>query len=438
MHQNHPWPCTCSAVLRYMPGEDKHTISDIIRALPAVSGAGFQAIHITAPYASAGFHPWWGLRPADLTQPNQDLQGTMDDFCRLVHTAHRHGLKVLVFLNLGYTDINSPLWHEACQDVRQGIDSPAAGMFLWSDSPDTPLTQPGNAHFRQCGHWHWSDAAQKWYYCFWQMGDIAEPQYNYASVHTQQFIQSVLRHWLDTGIDGVIVDAVNWYINCTWEIMRRTITDVVHQYPGVVCLPEGGSGFGDGFAPWIQQGNFDIIDDQPFHSDLHWNGSAILRALQARDPEILHAALETNRAARCMGIPAWSYPSWGDLWTPDLRLLEVAALLGTGHMTEIIPSYFSALDVARTDALKQLLQLTAFPSLAPIAPRRRIPMESGSACYACLCGEDLLVLLQLSNAPENVWFPLTGTWRDCLSGEVFSHRDTVPMAAAGYRFLVRI
>ena len=66
------WWHSCSAIWRFMPGEDKKTIADISQDLHWLSNAGFQAIQITAPYESAGFHPWWGLRVYDYFSINNE------------------------------------------------------------------------------------------------------------------------------------------------------------------------------------------------------------------------------------------------------------------------------------------------------------------------------------------------------------------------------
>ena len=107
---------------------------DIEAELAAVSASGYRAIQITAPYKSAGFYPWWGLRPYDYFGVNEVLDGTMEDFKRLVDKCHEYGLRVLLFLNLGYADVTSPLWKKACQDKRAGIFSGERELFLWSDS----------------------------------------------------------------------------------------------------------------------------------------------------------------------------------------------------------------------------------------------------------------------------------------------------------------
>lgn len=417
---NDRWWLRCSAVRRYMPGEDGKSAADIAAELDAVVECGYQAIHITAPYASAGFWPWWGLRPKDYFSPNETLCDTMEEFRELVRLCHARGLKVIVFLNIGYADVTSDLWKKACFDKRAGIDSPECRFFLWSDSGAALPMQSANDHFRQGGRWQWSDDARMYYWCYWNEGGFAEPQYNWASADYQLFARRVLNHWLATGIDGVIVDAVNWYLNCDWRTIRNCVTDVIHFYPNVMCIPEGGTGFGDSFPPWVFDGGFDVVDDQTFHSDLHWGGSAIMEAIQNCNPDLLDQRLAVCREMRMAGRACWSYLSWGQAWTPQFRLLEIALLIATGHMTEIIPSYLMGFQPEHWALLRGILQASRCEALAPIGQRMRIFPHGSAACYACLCPTGLAPVLcafNLSNERQELWIDLPADghpWRELL------------------------
>lgn len=398
---NRPWWNKCSLIRRYMPGEEGCTLAHIRTELPGLKAQGFGAIQITAPYASAGFWPWWGLRPMDHFAVNSALGGGYDDFRTLVSDAHAAGLRVLIFLNLGYADTSSALWHAACTP-----GSRESTFFHWSDSNPNA---PADPFFKQGGDWHWSEEAGKHYWCKWALGGIFAPQFDWSSPEFCNYAESVLVHWLETGIDGVIVDAVNWYLNCSWSRIRKYVTDVVHRYPGVLCIPEGAGGFGEDPAAWISEGRFDVSEDQPFHSDLHWNGSAILHAVSAADGSILTQGLHWCEQARRMGIPCWSYPSWGPDWAPPLRLLELAVLIGTGHMTEFLPSYYVDLNEQEHASLRSLFRLGHQPELSPGVLREEIPVRGDGGWYACRSGA-IVCLFRLSDAPGIASINLPGRW----------------------------
>ncbi|MBQ2327401.1 MAG: hypothetical protein II376_07645 [Clostridia bacterium] len=428
MNNTTPWWHKCSAVLRYMPGEDGKSINDIINELDGIADFGFKAIHITAPYRSAGFYPWWGLRPLDHFAVNDILGGSMDDFSRLVEECHMRGIRVVVFLNLGYDDVDSIIWKAAC--LAQGciLIMPKNDYFLWSRSPCAPPPFPANECFLQSGHWHRSREAGQYYWCYWERDGIAEPQYNWQDAGFQNYALTVLRHWLATGIDGIIVDAVNWYAGCTKPLIRSLVTDTIHEYANVMCIPEGATGFGDPFMPWLTECGFDIIEDQPFHSDEHWNGSAIIRAIDSSSPYIIDSALEQCRKVRDTGAISWSYLSWGSSWTSEKRLLEIAMLIGTGHMTDIIPSYLSDFDSVQKEKFRKLIKVSHHQAIWPSKERLRVYPTYAASCYCCLCspGEDqpVLCIFNLSDKITDVSITLTelpafknNRFRDLISGE---------------------
>lgn len=411
MKNNQKWWQKCAAVKRYMPEEEQLSIGDIVKELDTIIEDGYGAIHITAPYKSAGAYPWWGLRPLDYFQPNQMLGNDIAEFKVLVDTCHQKGLFVMIFLNLGYTDLLSPLWKEACMARKNGLKNSPADFFLWSHTGKDPLPITANEYFKQEGSWIYSPEADSYYWSHWIDAStyvdgkiLAEPQYNWASDSWQNYAMDILNFWLDTGVDGIILDAVNWYANCDFSTIRRCITDVIHKRPGVCCIPEGAGGFGDEPAGWLTYGNFDIIENQPFHSDLDWNGSAIMDAICTESAKGLSSRLEKSQKVREKGGFSWSYLSFGKLdycgnpidWISQYRLLEIAVLIGTGHMVDLINTYLSHLSSKEKKKLKELLHTAKHPGLAP-KESLRILKTSEPAAFVCLRSEHKFPVLCIYN-----------------------------------------
>ena len=73
---------------------------------------------------------------------------------------------------------------------------------------------------------------------------------------------------MDTGADGLVVDAVNWYVGYTWEIGHRTITGVIKSYGDKYSQPEGAGGFHEDPVPWITEGGW--ISVQDYGLNLWW------------------------------------------------------------------------------------------------------------------------------------------------------------------------
>jgi len=180
--------------------------------------------------------------------------------------------------------------------------------------------------------------------------------------------------------------------------------------------------------PWLTECGFDIIEDQPFHSDEHWNGSTIIRAIDSSDPNVKDSALEQCRKVRDMGAVSWSYLSWGSSWTPEKRLLEIAMLIGTGHMTDIIPSYLSGFDSIQKEKLRKLIKASRHQTLWPSKERLRVFPTFAASCYCCLCGpgedQPVLCIFNLSDKTTDVSITLAelpdlknNCFRDLISGK---------------------
>ena len=116
---------------------------------------GFAAIEIFAP--SEGGYSYSGLDQTDYYRIDPEI-GTMDDFRRVIRQAHRLGLAVITFENLGYCSVDAQLWQQACADVKAGKDTRDTRRFLWSDVPDAPAPSKGSIQMYPGEFWG------KWYY----------------------------------------------------------------------------------------------------------------------------------------------------------------------------------------------------------------------------------------------------------------------------------
>src|SRR4029453_13790150 len=95
----------------------------------------------------------------------------------------------------------------------------------------------------------------------------------------------------DTGIDGMIIDAVNWYVDHTWALGRRRMTDVIASYDNSYSQPEGAGGFREDPAAWITEGGWNSVQD--YGLGIWWeSGSDVIRnAIETGDPRPIERAL---------------------------------------------------------------------------------------------------------------------------------------------------
>ena len=100
-----------------------------------------------------------------------------------------------------------------------------------------------------------------------------------------------MRFWMDTGIDGMIIDAVNWYVDHTWALGRRRMTDVIASYDNSYSQPEGAGGFREDPVAWITEGGWNSVQD--YGLGIWWeSGSDVIRnAIETGDPRPIERAL---------------------------------------------------------------------------------------------------------------------------------------------------
>ena len=431
-----------SGIVRFYPKLRGQTLRDIIDALDRVQEWGFDAIEVFAPYH--GGKEYAGLDVKDYYRVDPAI-GTMDDFLELVDRCHERGLAIIAFLNLGYGAMDFPVFLRACDDVRAGIRSPETHWFLWSDTGTEELDKSLAPHFMNDthGHWTYSDRAGKYYWVKWQGtgGDVELPQFNFGDPLLQDEIRRVVAFWMETGVDGMIIDAVNWYINCNWQINNETMTGVVRRYPNQYIQPEGGGGFGDDPLLWIEQGRYNSVQD--YGLSIWWTDRYVLGdAILSGAPSAIEPALNDYRD-RVVAAGGVTYI--GPRWLTDLKkderlshdqmLLEAVCIATVG---ELFYADDLILDLdwprERTATLRRILRtLQATPALQAAGERRQLPTNDDRKFYAFLRTskddmERALVVLSFQGEPQDVLVTLD---RPTRLREILSNGEVTGGAKAG-------
>jgi alpha-glucosidase len=132
----------------------------------------------------------FGYDVSEYTDIDRQL-GSLTDFDELVAAAHRRGLKVLLDLIPCHTSIEHP-W------FRQHPD-----WYIWS-----PVERPPNNWAAAFGGSAWSrdDETGRWYlHSFYP----EQPDLDWRNAEVVAAMQDVVRFWLDRGVDGFRLDAID-------------------------------------------------------------------------------------------------------------------------------------------------------------------------------------------------------------------------------------
>ena len=129
--------------------------------------------------------------------------GTLADFDLLVDRAHGLGLKVIIDQVYSHTSDK----HAWFRESRSGRDNPKSDWYVWAD-PKPDGSPPNNWQSVFGGPaWSW-DARRCQYYLHNFLPE--QPDLNVHNPAVQDALLDVARFWLDRGVDGFRIDAINF------------------------------------------------------------------------------------------------------------------------------------------------------------------------------------------------------------------------------------
>ncbi|MGP5018493.1 alpha-amylase family glycosyl hydrolase [Vreelandella alkaliphila] len=129
--------------------------------------------------------------------------GTLEDFDRLVEAAHARGLKVTIDQVMSHTS-DQHAWFE---ESRKSRDNPKADWYVWAD-PKPDGAPPTNWQSVFGGSaWQW-DTRRCQYYLHNFLA--SQPDLNFRTPAVVDAILAEARFWLERGVDGFRLDAVNF------------------------------------------------------------------------------------------------------------------------------------------------------------------------------------------------------------------------------------
>jgi alpha-glucosidase len=172
----------------------------ITQRLDYVASLGVDAIWLspffTSPMRDFGYDvaDYCGVDP---------VFGTLADFDELVERAHALGLKLIIDQVYSHSSDRHPWFQES----RSSPDNSKANWYVWADAK--PDGSPPNNWQSVFGGpaWTW-DARRGQYYLHNFLAQ--QPDLNVHNRAVQDAMLDVARFWLDRGVDGFRIDAVNF------------------------------------------------------------------------------------------------------------------------------------------------------------------------------------------------------------------------------------
>ena len=181
-------------------GDGVGDLPGIAARLDHVASLGVDAIWISPFYTSPMRD--FGYDVADYCDVDP-IFGTLADFDALVARAHGLGLKVIIDQVYAHSSDQHPWFVES----RQNRTNPKADWYVWADAK-ADGSPPSNWQSVFGGPaWTW-DARRGQYYMHNFLKE--QPQLNLHNPDVQEALLAVARFWLDRGVDGFRIDALNF------------------------------------------------------------------------------------------------------------------------------------------------------------------------------------------------------------------------------------
>jgi maltose alpha-D-glucosyltransferase / alpha-amylase len=132
--------------------------------------------------------------------------GTMDDFKAFIAAAHERELQVMIELVINHTSDQHP-WFQAARTAPPG--SPEREFYVWSDTDQK--YQDARIIFTDTekSNWTWDPLAKAY---FWHRFFSHQPDLNFDNPRVVEEVLTIMRYWLDLGVDGLRMDAIPYLV----------------------------------------------------------------------------------------------------------------------------------------------------------------------------------------------------------------------------------
>lgn len=182
-------------------GDGIGDINGIISKLDYLKDLGVDAIWITPFYPSPMFDCGYDISDYKSIAPEY---GTLEDFDRLIKEAHDRGIKVVLDMVLNHTSDQ----HYWFQEAKKSKDSKYRNYYIWAEGKEGKA--PNNWYSIFGGSsWEYNEATGDYYYhAFFPQ----QPDLNWRNEELKKEMFDVIRFWLDRGVDGFRLDAINFLL----------------------------------------------------------------------------------------------------------------------------------------------------------------------------------------------------------------------------------
>lgn len=179
-------------------GDGVGDIRGIIAKLDYLKTLGVNLLWLNPVYRSPDDDNGYDISDYQAINPQY---GTMADFDHLLHEVHQRGMKIIMDLVINHTSDEHPWFIES----RKSKDNPYRDYYIWRDGNAGRAPNNWGSHFSQSA-WTFDEQTNQYYLHIFSR---KQPDLNWENPNVRADIQRMMTWWLDKGIDGFRLDAIN-------------------------------------------------------------------------------------------------------------------------------------------------------------------------------------------------------------------------------------
>jgi maltose alpha-D-glucosyltransferase/alpha-amylase len=168
--------------------------------------------------------------------------GTLADVRRFIAEAHARGLRVITELIINHTSDQHP-WFQRARRAKPG--SMLRNFYVWSDNDQKYAGTRIIFLDTEKSNWTWDPVAGAY---FWHRFYSHQPDLNFDNPRVLHEVLSVMRFWIDMGVDGLRLDAIPYLVERegtnnenlpeTHAVIKRIRAALDDHAPGRMLLAE--------------------------------------------------------------------------------------------------------------------------------------------------------------------------------------------------------
>ncbi len=179
-------------------GDGIGDLQGILQKLDYLKELGVDILWLTPIYQSPNAD--YGYDISDYHAIMEEF-GTMADFDELLAQVHQRDMKLIMDLVVNHTSDE----HAWFVESRSSQDNPYRDYYIWH--PGKAGKAPNNwASFFGGTAWDFDEASQEYYL---HLFDVKQPDLNWENETVRQAVYTMMKWWLDKGIDGFRMDVIN-------------------------------------------------------------------------------------------------------------------------------------------------------------------------------------------------------------------------------------